>query len=158
MIAALTTHYCRNLACRMSGLDVGDRRIGLAFGDTDVSIGMPAGVLERTEIGADVEAVLREARERDAGVLVVGMPYTLRGERGPQAEAVETFVAALRAATDLDVVTVDERFSTAEAQARMADARPPAGRKKPRRPPKGADDAAAAAIIVTRWLAQGHSP
>ena len=145
---------------RALGLDVGEARIGLAFGDTDVPIALSAGVIERTETSADVEAVLREARSRDADVLVVGVPYTLRGTRGPQAEAVEGFVAALVAATDLDVVTVDERFSTAEAQQRMAEARGPAGRGKSRRPPKGADDAAAAAVIVTRWLdqGQGHSP
>ena len=145
---------------RALGLDVGHRRIGLAFGDTDVRVGVPAGVVERSVTDADVAAVLREARSRDVGVLVVGMPYTLRGTRGPQAEAVEGFVDALRAATDLEIVTVDERLSTAEAHQRMAEARPPAGRKKARRPAKGADDAAAAAVIVTRWLtsAQGHSP
>ncbi len=150
---------------RALGLDVGDRRIGLAFGDTDVPIALAAGVIERTATDADVEAVLREARSRDAGVLVVGMPYTLRGTRGPQAEAVEAFVAALRAAVlraamGLDVVTVDERFSTAEAQRGMAEARGPAGRGQSRRPAKGDDDAAAAAVIVARWLDQepGHSP
>ena len=143
---------------RALGLDVGDRRIGLAFGDTDVPIALPAGVVERTGTDADVEAVLREARAREAGVLVIGIPYTLRGTRGPQAEAVEGFIAALRAATDLDVVTVDERFSTAEAQRRMAEARGPAGRGKARRPPKGADDAAAAAVIVTRWLTGRGGP
>ncbi len=141
---------------RALGLDVGDRRIGLAVGDTDVPIGVPVGVVERTGTDADVEAVLREARSRDAGVLVVGIPFTLRGTRGPQAEVVEGFVDALRAATELPVVTVDERFSTAEGQARMAEARGPAGRGKARRPPKGADDAAAAAIIVTRWLTRAQ--
>ena len=140
---------------RALGLDVGEARIGLAFGDTDVRIALPAGVIERTATEADIEAVLREARSRDAGVLVVGMPYTLRGTRGPQAESVEAFVAALRAATDLDVVTVDERFSTAEAQQAMAAASGPAGRGKSRRPAKSADDAAAAAVIVTRWLDKG---
>ena len=145
---------------RALGLDVGDRRIGLAFGDTDLRIALPAGVIERTATDADVEEVLREARSRDAGVLVVGMPYTLRGTRGPQAESVEAFVAALRAAVlraamGLDVVTVDERFSTAEAQRAMAEARAPAGRGKARRPAKGADDAAAAAVIVRRWLDEG---
>ncbi len=144
---------------RALGLDVGDRRIGLAFGDTEVRIALPVGVIERTAIDADVQAVLREARSREAGVLVVGVPYTLRSTRGPQAEAVEGFVDALRAATGLPVVTVDERFSTAEAQRRMAEARGPARRGKARRPAKGADDAAAAAVIVTRWLdQQGHSP
>ncbi len=148
---------------RALGLDVGEARIGLAFGDTGVRIALPAGVIERTATEADVEAVLREARSRDAGVLVVGMPYTLRGTRGPQAESVEAFVAALRAAVlraamGIDVVTVDERFSTAEAQQQIAEARGPAGRGKGRRPPKGADDAAAAAVIVRRWLDQGRGP
>ncbi len=67
---------------RALGLDVGEARIGLAFGDTDVRIALPAGVIERTATEADVEAVLRQARSRDAGVLVVGMPYTLRARAG----------------------------------------------------------------------------
>lgn len=139
------------------GLDVGDRRIGLAVGDTTIGIGIPAGVIERADEAADIASVLREARTRDARVLVVGVPYTMQGKRGPQAESVERFVAALREATDLEVATVDERLSTVEAQRRIAEARGPRGRGRGRPLPKGADDAAAAAVLLTAWLEAGHS-
>ena len=138
------------------GLDVGDRRIGLAAGDTAIGIGIPAGFIERSDEAADIASVLREARSRDARVLVVGVPYTMSGKRGPQAASVERFIAALRDATDLEVETTDERLSTVEAQRRMAEARGPAGRGKSRRLPKGADDAAAAAVLLTAWLEARH--
>ena len=142
---------------RALGLDVGDRRIGLAVGDTTIALGIPAGFIERADEAADVASVLREARSRDAHVLVVGVPYTMSGKRGSQALSVERFVAALRDATDLEVATADERLTTVEAQRRMAEARGPAGRGRGRRLPKGADDAAAAAVLLTAWLEARHS-
>ena len=69
-------------------------------------------------IRALVEA---EAAER----VVVGLPLTLRGERGEQAEETERFVEELRAAVDVPVETFDERFTTARRAGR--------GRRRPRR-------------------------
>ena len=97
---------------RALGLDVGERRIGVASGDTDSGIAVPAGVIENSP--NVTEDVAREAQARDAGVVVVGMPYSMSGRVGPQALVVQEFVGRLQEA-GLRVETVDERLSSAEA-------------------------------------------
>ena len=132
---------------RALGLDVGERRIGVASGDTDSGIAVPAGVIENTPEAA--QDVLREARERDAQVVVVGMPYSMSGRVGPQALAVQEFVRGLQEA-GLAVETVDERLSSAEAERALTAGRTQ-GRGR-RRPEKGEVDAAAAVVILQAWL------
>ena len=137
---------------RVIALDVGERRIGVASGDTVTRLAVPAAVVER-QAGADaIEAVLREARSRDAELIVVGMPLSLNGRRGPQAEVTEAFVRELAQRTSTPIETWDERFSTSEAEHRMRQARGPAGRGRPERSQRGAVDAAAAAVILQSYL------
>lgn len=132
---------------RALGLDVGERRIGVASGDTDSGIAVPAGVIENSpEATADVA---REANARDAGVIVVGMPYSMSGRVGPQAQVVQEFVRGLQE-VGLAVETVDERLSSAEAERALAGGRT-RGRGR-RRLEKGAVDAAAAVVILQAWL------
>ena len=70
---------------RYLALDLGNRRIGLAAGgDAGVPV-VPAGYLERRTLRHDLDGVLAAAQERNAGAIVVGMPYSLSGETGPQA-------------------------------------------------------------------------
>ncbi len=132
---------------RALGLDVGERRIGVASGDMDSGIAVPAGVIENTPEAT--QDVVREAHARDARVVVVGMPYSMSGRVGPQALAVQEFVRRLQEA-GLAVDTVDERLSSAEAERALT-----AGRRQGRgrhRPGKGAVDAAAAVVILQAWL------
>ncbi len=134
---------------RVIGLDVGARRIGVASGDTETGIAAPAGVIVCADEASAVADALREAASRGAEVIVVGMPYTMAGRVGPQAEAVEAFARRL-AEAGATVETVDERLSSAEAE-RALRASAPGGRSRPRME-KGAVDAAAAAIILQAWL------
>ena len=76
--------------------------------------------------------------EEEAERVVVGLPLTLRGERGEQARETETFVEALSAVTDVPVVTFDERFTTDLAE---------------QAPSRTAEDARAAAHLLTSYLA-----
>ena len=108
---------------RVIGLDVGERRTGVASGDTETGLAVPVGVIESGADGPAVAEVVREARAREASVIVVGMPYSMSGRIGPQAEAVGRFLELLRAAADIDVETVDERLSTAQAERGMARSR-----------------------------------
>lgn len=132
---------------RALGLDVGERRIGVASGDTDTGIAVPTGVIENTPEAT--QDVVREAHARDAEVVVVGMPYSMSGRVGPQALAVQEFVRGLQEA-GLAVETVDERLSSAEAERALAGGRTQ-GRGR-RRPEKGEVDAAAAVVILQAWL------
>ncbi len=98
---------------RYLGLDVGAQRIGVALSD---ALGQFASPL--TTIGArdqPLERIGRLVREHHVVELVVGLPLTLRGEIGPQAELVQTFAAALKAALGLPVSLFDERLTTVAA-------------------------------------------
>ncbi len=132
---------------RALGLDVGDRRIGVASGDTDTGIAVPLRVIQDSPDA--VADVLREAQSRDVEVVVVGMPYSMSGRMGPQAQVVQEFARRLEDA-GLTVETVDERLSSAEAERALAGTRS-RGRSR-RRPEKSAVDAAAAVIILQAWL------
>ena len=138
---------------RVIGLDVGARRIGVASGDTETGIAAPAGVIVREDDASAVAEALREAEAREADVIVVGMPYTMAGRVGPQAEAAMAFARKLKEA-GATVETMDERLSTAQAKRNLRASAPGGGgRRKSRRGREaGAVDAAAAAIILQAWM------
>jgi putative holliday junction resolvase len=100
---------------KVIALDYGAARTGVAVSDATGTIARPVGVVERaaTEDGlAELGAIVRE---HEAERVVVGMPLTLRGERGAQALETDVFVEALRGVVDVPVETYDERFTTAIA-------------------------------------------
>ena len=125
---------------------MGQRRIGLALSDPGGIIATPLGFVECTDLSSDIGCILQKASEHRVQRLLVGMPLTLKGRRGPQAKEMEIFCHALRSSTDLPVVTWDERYSTVEAEDRLRQA----GHKPSR--DKGSIDAAAAAVILQSYL------
>ena len=127
-------------------LDVGERRVGLAISDPAGWMATPLGFIERTRLQVDIARILEYAQDRGAEGIVVGMPLSKNGRVGPQAQRVAAFVKALRRKTDLRLETLDESFSTAEAERLLREA----GRKPSRH--KGDVDAAAAAVILQEYL------
>jgi putative Holliday junction resolvase len=122
---------------KVVALDYGRARTGVAVSDPTGTVARPRGVVRAAASQAGLqeirEIVVDEAAER----VVVGLPLTLRGERGQQAAETERFVEALRAIVDVPVECFDERFTTvlAERDAGSADA-----------------DARAAAHLLTDYL------
>ena len=129
-------------------MDLGERRIGLAFSDTAADLVFPAGHIRRTKLADLIRRVLYEAQTRQVDAFVVGIPYGRDGETGPQAEKALGFVNALRKKTSLPVHPVDERFTSVEAEALLRDA----GREPSRE--KESVDETAAALILKRFLDQ----
>ena len=83
---------------RALGLDLGERRIGVAVGDSDGRVATPLTVLERSgDRAADHRAVAALVAEWEAGIVVVGMPYSLDGTQGPAARAAADEAARLGA-------------------------------------------------------------
>ena len=122
---------------KVLALDYGSARTGVAVSDPTGTIARPLGVVERAATDAGLTRVAELVRDECAERVVVGLPLTLRGERGEQAREAEAFVERLRAAVDVPVETVDERFTTALAQ----------------QTPSGApEDARAAAHLLTTYL------
>ena len=131
---------------KLLALDVGERRIGLASGVAELGTALPAGVVARTRLARDIAAVLDAARQRQSEAIVVGVPYLEGGEESPQTRQVRGFVRALRKETPLPVHTVDEAFTSVEAEGLLRDA----GREPSRN--RAAVDEAAAVLILRRFL------
>jgi putative Holliday junction resolvase len=135
-----------DLLMRFMGLDVGDRRIGIALSDEGASIASPRETLERKGTGKDVARLAELARREDVREIVVGMPFSLDGSMGPQAEKVTRFVEALRGAVELPVVTWDERLSTKGAERALLEADLSRSKRK------SVVDRLAAALILQSYL------
>lgn len=129
------------------GLDVGKRRVGVAGSDGTGLIATALTTIERTQFDRDVEQLRQLVVEREVQVLVVGLPYTMDGHVGAQAQEVQRFARRLSEALALPVEYVDERLSSVEAREQLRSR----GRFSPRRDKK-AIDARAAAIILQQWL------
>ena len=104
---------------RYLALDVGDRRIGLAVGDDTHGLSRPLRTLLRRSVVKDLAELERIARDEQIDALVVGLPLTLRGEEGHQAERVRRFATAAEK-RGLPVRFYDERHTSSEAQIRGA--------------------------------------
>ena len=127
---------------RVLALDYGRARTGVAVSDPTGTIAQPLCVVERAD-GADGLARLAALiGEHEVARVVVGLPLTLRAERGEQVRETERFVEALTDVTDVPVVTFDERFTTTLAEQFPADT---------------PEDARAAAHLLSSYLTWASS-
>ena len=120
---------------KVLALDFGRARTGVAVSDPSGTIARPLEIVERAGSEAGLARLAELVREEEAERVVVGLPLTLRGERGEQARETEEFVDALKAVVDVPVQSYDERFTT-----RLAQTAP------------GPDDARAAAHLLSSYL------
>ena len=132
---------------RFLGLDVGERRIGLASGADEFGTALPAGVIARTRLAADIRAVLDAASQRQSDAIVVGVPLRPDGEESRQTRYVRGFIRALRRESPLPVHEVDEAFTSQEAEGLLREAGLQPSRDR------AAVDETAAVLILRRFLA-----
>jgi putative holliday junction resolvase len=97
---------------KVLALDFGSARTGVAVSDPTGTIAKPVGVVERAATETGLARLGALIRAEEVELVVVGLPLTLRGERGEQADETERFVTDLRATVDVPVDTFDERFTT----------------------------------------------
>jgi putative Holliday junction resolvase len=107
---------------RYLGLDVGDKTIGCALSDETGTIAGGLPTLKRAGERRDARAVVEAARREGVEEIVVGLPRSLDGSLGPQAEKVLAFVEQLRRVAELPVVPWDERFTTRIAEQALREA------------------------------------
>ena len=130
----------------VAGLDVGDRRIGIAATDPTATLASPRTTLERRSWAEDRERLCRLLRDLGAALVVVGVPLNADGSAGEQAQKARRFGRRLAGACGLPVVFWDEWMSTQEAQEALRTA----GRRRGAR--RRTLDAASAAVILQRYL------
>lgn len=137
---------------RIVGLDVGERRIGVAISDATGTLARPVKALQTTGLdGNALDTALTEigrlATEEDGvASIVVGLPRTLDGSDSAMTPRIAVFADKLRARSALPVSVQDERLTSVEAESRLAE------RSKDWRDRKARLDAAAAAIILQDYL------
>ena len=127
-------------------LDVGGKRIGVAVSDPTGLVPTPITAIGTRSESEDVDAVLLLADEHAVEEIVVGLPLSLSGQHGPQARKVTRFAESLSSRASVPVTTLDERYSTAEAERLLRESGVQPGRERAR------TDAAAAAVILKAYL------
>lgn len=121
---------------KVVALDYGRARTGVAVSDPTGTLARPLGVVERAASEGGLERLRELVEDEGAELVVVGMPLTLKGERGEQARETERFVGALRRMLAVPVEVYDERFTSTLA---------------------GGDDAKAAAHLLSGYLERSGS-
>jgi putative Holliday junction resolvase len=123
---------------KVMALDFGSARTGVAVSDPTGLVARPLCVVERAASEAGLDELVRLVGDEEAERVVIGLPLTLRGTRGEQAQATERFAAALRKRLSVPVELFDERFTTDLAQ---------------QSPSSAPEDARAAAHLLSGYLA-----
>jgi putative Holliday junction resolvase len=130
---------------RVAGLDIGDKRIGVAVSDALGITAQPVGVVERKSVRRDVEAVSAMLAPYGVTRVVAGLPLQMDGTEGTQAARVRAFGGAL-AASGLEVSYQDERLTTVQGERLLVES----GMRREKR--KTVIDKLAAVLILQAWL------
>jgi len=139
-------------AGRVLGLDLGDVRIGVAVSDPERRVALPFGTVHVGRPPGELLAIAALVAEHEVTLVVLGLPLSMSGERGPRARLAAGFAEALRVVLTVPVEFQDERLSTVEAERSLREA----GIKG--RDRRAVVDAAAAQVILQAWLDAHPSP
>ncbi len=99
---------------RILGIDYGDKKIGLAFGDSSARVAVPLEVI-RNEGDVTIEELVRRVKEEDIDLVVVGVPLPQGNHSGVQLEKTRKFIETLAQAVSVPVVEEDESFTSVES-------------------------------------------
>ncbi|HAQ04102.1 MAG: Holliday junction resolvase RuvX [Acidimicrobiales bacterium] len=132
---------------RALGIDLGGKRIGIAISDNDGKVATPLQVLTRSKNTKEDHKKINDlVSEWEAEFVVVGMPYSLNGDKGPAAKAVEKEVEELASVVSVPVDVHDERLTTVIAAQELS--LQGLDNKRQRK----VIDQVAASVILQSWL------
>jgi putative holliday junction resolvase len=131
---------------RALGLDIGDRRIGVALSDPSEVLATPLKTIVRLSDAGAVGQIAELIKKYGPGKLIVGLPYSLNGAIGKQAEKVLAFTKLIATETDVKIVMQDERLTSVSANQKLREAGKKGGKLK------SGMDAAAATVILQSYL------
>lgn len=128
---------------RILGLDIGDRRIGVALSDPQGILASPLTIIERSDEQSGIKAIVDIVTQKQVGRIIAGLPLSMDGSISEQAKKVEAFIHELSDHTEVPIEFRDERLTTLSAKRLMRDVR---------KSQKMKDDAVAAALILQSYL------
>ena len=131
---------------RILALDIGDKRIGVAMSDPTETLASPLTIIERISDENAIVRILKIVSDNNAAKIVVGLPRSMNGNIGHQAEKVQSFTETLQLHATVPIEYRDERLTTVTAVRLKQEA----SSRKPNR--KTRYDAMAAAIILQEHL------
>ena len=124
----------------------------MALSDPEGILASPFTIINRSDETADVEAITNIISQKQVKQIIVGLPYSMDGSLGKQAEQVKAFTQKLRGHTDVSVEFRDERLTTVSAKRLMRAVNVKKNKRKTRH------DAIAAAIILQGYLEERRKP
>ncbi|MEA2431715.1 MAG: putative pre6S rRNA nuclease [Thermoleophilaceae bacterium] len=101
---------------RVLALDFGEARCGCALSDPTGTLATPLEAIERPDTRRGMQRIAELVRQRDVGVVVVGLPLSLSGEEGPQALRTREWAGRLATRLHVPVELHDERLTTRQAE------------------------------------------
>lgn len=128
------------------GLDIGEKRVGIAVSDARGTLAMPVKVLPAAEVLQAARSFRRIIEDYEPELLVCGRPLTMAGERGPQADRIARDAAQIASRVGIPCAFVDERLSSSEAKRIMHE------QGYSERQMRGKLDAVAASLFLQTWL------
>jgi putative Holliday junction resolvase len=131
---------------RILGLDVGDKRIGVAISDPEEILATPLAIITREDDKKAIADIIEFVDRHGVARIVVGLPYSLDGSIGRQANKVIEFSERLSKQITVSIETWDERLSTVAVERLLREAGSKKSEKRTKR------DAAAAAFILQGYL------
>ena len=131
---------------RILALDIGEVRVGLAISDPGERVASPICVLPTNEVLAGAKSFRMVLEDWEPELLLCGLPYTMAGEEGPQAQRIREAAARIGRATGLPVEFTDERLSSREAKRSLRE------KGLDERAMRGKVDMIAASIFLQAWL------
>lgn len=137
---------------RILALDVGERRIGVALSDLSRTLATPYITIHATPVPIFFKKLSQIITQEDVCQIVVGLPISLNGQEGPQAQRIRAFIETLTTQVTLPIATCDERYTSAEAERIMIEA----GLRPEQR--KARIDEVAASIILQDYLTSLRQP
>lgn len=131
---------------RLIGIDVGEKRVGIAQTDLLKMIATPVGTFTQEEVFSEIKKIIEHSTVEK---FVIGWPLSPSGEEGSATQMVEKFIKKLRQSFPyIEITKIDERYTSNQARTMMIEA----GIPKNKRKEKGRVDRIAAAIILQNYL------
>ena len=127
-------------------LDIGEKRVGVAVSDPDERVASPVCVIPAADVRACAKPFRLVLEDWEPDLLLCGLPFTLAGEEGPQAQRIREFAYAVGRAADIPVEFADERLSSAEAKRSLRE------KGLSEKAMRGKVDMIAASLFLQAWL------
>ena len=131
---------------RVIGLDIGEKRIGVAFCNTQSSVSVPLKVMPAHEVLENTRAWRTLLEDNEPELLVCGLPKSMNGTAGRQAARIKGVAERIAQTAQLPLEFFDERLSSAEAKRYLRE------RGLSEREMRGKLDSVAASLILESWL------